>query len=120
MITIYFRKCFILLLLGVSSIFCFAQKNKQGWITLFNGKDLSNWDTWLRAANMTGYNDHEMIGPPQPHIGLNNDPLKVFTVNDGLLRISGEVWGAITTKKEYGNYHLRFEVKWGEKIFSKG
>src|SRR4029079_8778020 len=28
---------------------------------------------------------------------------------------SGEVLGAITTREEYGNYQLRFEVKWGEK-----
>lgn len=108
---------FLLLVTHVMGIFAFGQKQKNNWKTLFNGKDVSNWDTWLRATNMTGYSDHEMIGPPQPPIGLNKDPLNVFTVKDGILRISGEVWGAITTKEVYGNYHLRFVTKWGEKKY---
>lgn len=98
-------------------ICAFSFGQKQNWKPLFNGKNLTNWDTWLRATNMTGYSKDEMIGPPQPPIGLNNDPLKVFTVENGILRISGEIWGAITTKEEYGNYHLRFTTKWGEKKY---
>jgi len=114
---IYSKKYFLLAMICMGSILCFSQKQKQEWKSLFNGKDLSNWDTWMRAPNMTGYNDSDRIGPIQPMIGLNNDPLKVFTVHDGILHISGEVWGAITTKKEYGNYHLRFVTKWGEKKY---
>lgn len=113
----FYRIMLLLLVTNMMSIFAFAQKQKNNWKTLFNGKDLSNWDTWLRATNMTGYSDDEMIGPPQPSIGLNKDPLNVFTVKDGILRISGEVWGAITTKEVYGNYHLRFVTKWGEKKY---
>ena len=113
----FYRIMLLLLVTNVMGIFTFAQKQKNSWKTLFNGKDLSNWDTWLRATNMTGYSDDEMIGPPQPPIGLNKDPLNVFTVKDGILRISGEVWGAITTKEIYGNYHLRFVTKWGEKKY---
>lgn len=113
----FLRIMFLLLVTSVMSNFAFGQKQKNNWKTLFNGKDLSNWDTWLRATNMTGYSDDEMIGPPQPPIGLNKDPLNVFTVKDGILRISGEVWGAITTKEVYGNYHLRFVTKWGEKKY---
>ena len=30
------------------------------------------------------------------------------------IRISGEIYGALTTRAEYENYHLRFEFKWGE------
>lgn len=114
----YFRKSFFLLVLIACATTGYAQKkNKGGWEQLFNGKDLSNWDTWLRAPNMTGYSDDERIGPEQPNIGLNNDPYNVFTVKDGIINISGEIWGAITTKKEYGNYHLRFVTKWGEKKY---
>jgi hypothetical protein len=64
-------------------------------IPLFNGKDLSGLYTWLRDTNY-------------------NDPRRVFSVDQGILRISGEVPGYIATKKEYRDYHLILEYKWGE------
>ena len=52
-------------------------------------------------------------------IGVDTDPTRVFSVvhADGApaIRISGEIYGALTTREEFDNYHLRFEVKWGEK-----
>jgi hypothetical protein len=76
--------------------------------SLFNGKDLTGWDTWL--------------GKPfkgDKAVGLNTDPQKVYTVVavDGqpAIRISGEVFGALTTKDEFENYHFKLEFKWGEK-----
>jgi len=78
------------------------------WTPLFNGKDLSGWDTWLGKP----------FKGTEP-VGLNTDPQKVYTVVDvdgkPAIRISGEVFGAITSKEEYGNYHLKLEFKWGEK-----
>ncbi|MBX3238631.1 MAG: DUF1080 domain-containing protein [Chitinophagaceae bacterium] len=101
-------------------IICFLQQDAiaqgKGWTQLFNGKDLTGWDTYLRATNMSGYVEDPDL-PYQPPIGLNNDPLNVFTVKDGVLRISGEIWGAITSKRAYSNYHLRFETKWGEQKY---
>lgn len=86
---------------------------------MFNGKDLKGWDTYLRATNIIGYVEDPNL-KYEPPIGLNNDPLKVFAINNGILRISGEAWGAITSQKSYSNYHLRFETKWGEqKYFPK-
>ncbi len=88
-----------------------GQTNRQ--TELFNGKDLTGWDTY--------------IGPPLDDagkkisdvpIGLNNDPNHVFTVveKDGekIIRISGENWGAISTIKEYADFHLQLQFKWGE------
>jgi len=75
-------------------------------IVLFNGKDLTNFYTYLGSP-----------GKGEPKLGKNNDPKGVFTVKDGLLRISGEVFGAITTEKEYENYVLVVEFKWGEQTF---
>lgn len=63
---------------------------------LFNHNNLEGWYTFLKDR------------------GRNNDPLKVFTVEDGILHISGEEWGCITTEEEYGNYHLIAEFKWGD------
>jgi hypothetical protein len=74
----------------------------EGWEPLFNGRDIVGWDTWL--------------GKPY---GLNSDPKGVFSVvqvdGSSAIRISGEVYGALTTRAEYENYHLRFEFKWGER-----
>jgi len=84
------------------------ESEEDGWIQLFNGRDLEGWDVWLGKPR----------GQKKP-IGLNNDTKKVFTVveMDGnpAIRISGEVPGAITSKKEFEDYHLRVEFKWGEK-----
>ena len=90
---------------------------------LFNGKDLSGWDTYLRPPEPTSKvkglkkEDGKYIGP----IGLNKDPLNVFTVveEDGApaIRISGEVFGALTTEQEYGDYHFSVEFKWGKQKF---
>jgi hypothetical protein len=50
--------------------------------------------------------------------GRDTDPKQVFTVQDGVLRISGEEWGCITTKEEYENYRLVVEFKWGDEAFA--
>jgi hypothetical protein len=69
-------------------------------IKLFNGKDLANFYTYLRG------------------VGKNKDEKGVFTVKDGMIRVSGELFGAITTEKEYENYHLVTEFKWGTKTWA--
>jgi len=66
-------------------------------IELFNGKDLAGWYTVLDK------------------VGINKDPEAVFKVEDALLCISGKTFGYICTEKEYENYHLTVEFKWGEK-----
>ncbi|QJD79912.1 3-keto-disaccharide hydrolase [Spirosoma rhododendri] len=75
------------------------------WTSLFNGKSLAGWDMYLRQPE----------GTNQPPYGLNNDPLHVFTVADGAIRASGQLWGGISTWHEYDNYHLRLDVRWGTK-----
>ncbi len=104
-----------LLATGLFSEFLFssAQTQNTGWQNLFNGKDLKAWDSYMRPANMMGYNNKQ--DTPEPPIGLNNDPYKVFTVENGMIHISGQIWGAITSKQEYSNYHIRFQTKWGGK-----
>jgi hypothetical protein len=50
-------------------------------------------------------------------IGLNKDPHHVFSVvkdgSENVIRISGEDVGAITSKKEFENYHLQLQFRWG-------
>jgi hypothetical protein len=107
--TFFYFICFIILALTTTKLF--AQNNKQ--VALFNGKDLNGWNTY--------------IGPPLDDagkklsdipVGLNNDPKHVFTIvqQDGekVIRISGENWGCIYTLKEYADFHLQLQFKWGK------
>jgi hypothetical protein len=92
------------------------------WTPLFNGRDLASWDTFLgkphKATDVPGHMRNAQ-GEYDAVIGVNRDPTAVFSVVpvDGApaIRISGEIYGALTTRLEYENYHLRFEFKWGEK-----
>ena len=68
-------------------------------LPLFNGKDITGFDTLLEKQ------------------GINHDPDKVFQVENRVLHISGKEFGGLVTKKEYGNYYLRAEFKWGEKTY---
>jgi hypothetical protein len=73
-------------------------------VKLFNGKNLSNWETYVNPTS------------PQPSEAL----FGIVKLNDeNLLRITGEVNASLATKKEYENYHLRMVFKWGEKVFKQ-
>lgn len=78
------------------------------WRSLFNGRDFTGWDKYLAA----------LPGTEKP-LGWNSDPRNVFTIvnEDGApaIRVSGEIYGSITTQTQYTNFHLRLEFKWGPK-----
>jgi hypothetical protein len=96
---------------------------ENGWTPLWNGTDLDGWTTWMRepepSSQVPGLKrdaDGEYTAP----IGSGRDPLKVFTVVDNVdgqpaIRISGEVFGELRTKRSFENYHLKLQFKWGEK-----
>jgi hypothetical protein len=104
---------FIPVLLLCAVALAFTGPSKKGhWKQLFNGKDLSAWDTYIGP-------DLDDSGKPitgMP-VGLNNDPRHVFTVvadnGENVIRVSGQNWGAIVTKNEFENYHLQLQFKWG-------
>lgn len=91
-----------------------ASSQRSEWRVLFNGKDLSGWDTYIGSVFDSVTN--EKTGSP---IGLNNDPVGVFSVvnedSQAALRISGQHFGGISTQEEFQNYHLKLEFKWGQK-----
>jgi len=68
-------------------------------IFAFNGKDLAGFYTYLR--------EHKYA-----------DPARVFTVHDGMIHISGEEFGGLTTRDEFQDYHLIAEWKWGERTWA--
>ncbi len=84
-----------------------AEKPAEEWTPLFNGKDLTGWYTFLQVH------------------GKNSDPDKVITIANNEIHLykhakDGDkvVMGYIGTEKEYGDYHLRFQYRWGEKKFA--
>jgi len=99
-----------------------ASPAEEGWKPLLNGKDISGWETWLarphRSSVFEGLAKNDK-GDYIEALGLDRDPHQNFSivVEDGrpALRISGEVFGGISTKEEFENYHFRAEFKWGQK-----
>lgn len=68
-------------------------------IRLFNGKNLTNFYTWLVDHK---YEDHDLV----------------FSVADQIdgapaIRVSGQRYGAFITKQQYANYRLIVEFRWG-------
>ena len=95
-------------------VFIFSScSSGQKWKPLFNGKDLTGWDTYLGPRYDTTLKKFDTTPG-----GLNNDPSKVFSVvkdgNINVIRISGEHFGGISTTSEFGNYHLQLQFRWGE------
>ncbi len=65
---------------------------------LFNGTDLSGWTTWLVDTKL-------------------QDPHGVYSVRDGMIRISGDGFGYLSTDRAYKDYRLVVELKWGTQNF---
>jgi hypothetical protein len=83
-----------------------SASNPERWDRLFNGRNLDGWYTFL-----------------QKH-GKNRDPDRVITIEENMIHLykdapdgSEVVMGYIATEKEYGDYHLRFQLRWGTKKF---
>jgi len=92
------------------------------WNNLLD-QNLTQWDKFIGvphySVNIPGYPTGDgMNGTP---VGLNNDPLDVFKVvmENGIpvLHISGQIYGGLSTKQEFGNYHFKAEFKWGTRKF---
>jgi hypothetical protein len=79
-----------------SELTVLLQKKKT---SLFNGKNLDGWYSFLNSK------------------GKNNDPEKVFAIENGLLHISGKEFGYISTNKAYSNFVFAVEYKWGTKKY---
>src|SRR5687767_11245229 len=69
-----------------------ADDAADGWVKLFNGRDLTGWTTFL-----------------DPRV-KDADPAKVWTIKDGVIHCAGKPSGYLLTEKEYGDYVLR--VQW--------
>jgi 3-keto-disaccharide hydrolase len=111
------------LLVAAALLSLAAAPQPSGWRTLWNGKNLDGWTTWMQAPSPTSDVPglkRDDAGKYLESIGSGRDPLKVFTVAEDVdgrsaIRISGEVFGELRTKESFKDYHLKFQFKWGEK-----
>ncbi|MDQ7817396.1 MAG: DUF1080 domain-containing protein [Melioribacteraceae bacterium] len=93
----------------------FPQKpDTEKWVGLFNGKDLSGWSSFLST-----------VDKEEPFL-INEDPQKIFQVIGNELHFykdqneSDKVpEGYLYTTKEYSDFRLRLEYKWGTKKFAQ-
>jgi hypothetical protein len=77
-----------------------AKNQKNGNISLFNGKDLNNWVFKLK----------------DPAI----NPATIFTVQKGVIHISGDPFGYMRTKEIYSDYKLHVEWRWPVEATNSG
>ena len=78
----------------------FAQKNKPGWIRLFNGKDLNNWTVKI---------NHHITG---------EDSAKTFRVEEGIIKVRYDKYGVFNDQfghlyynTPFSYYHLKFDYR---------
>jgi hypothetical protein len=113
----------LLSLIVVSSFIHPISAEESEWTDLLDPQ-LSQWELWMGVPHTSvkglpdGTPQHDNYNKGIP-LGLNNDPKKVFSVieEEGkpVLKITGEIYGGLTTLAEYGDYHFSCEVKFGDK-----
>jgi len=83
--------------------------------SLFNGVDFSGWDRYL------GKPSHDPKADELP-LGIDNDPRGVYSIvmvdGEPAIRISGEIWGSLISQREFCNFKLHAQFKWGSAVFS--
>lgn len=77
-----------------------AACTKENKVMLFNGEDLSNWNSVLFDSTA--------------------NPAEVFQVKDGIIHVSGVPNGYIITKELYSNYKLHVEWRWAAEPVNSG
>lgn len=81
----------VALLLGISAS---AADEVKEPVKLFNGKDFTGWKKFLAKG----------------------DPNEIWSVKDGVIVCEGSVPGYLITEKDYSNYVLELEWRWGKKV----
>lgn len=100
------KNLLLLLSICILSVSSFAQKS------LFNGKNLKNWDIYL-GSPIAGFEElANKATPESTYQVINVDGQK-------MIHVSGDINASLATKAEYENYHIRLEFKWGEKVYGK-
>jgi hypothetical protein len=79
------------ILAGAAAVNTYAAADDDGFVSLFNGKDLAGWKTLLAGKE---------------------DPGKTFFVKNGIIIVGGNPAGYFYTDKSFKNYVLRFDWRY--------
>src|ERR1051325_11654036 len=101
--TAFSRTCALAAALGAVLVWsgCKVSAPKGSRVVhLLNHRDLSAFYSFLKG------------------FGVDKDPDHVFTLTNGMLRISGQHYGYLATKEtNFANYKLVAEFKWGQQTW---
>jgi hypothetical protein len=89
------------------------------FLSVANAAQEGNWKPLFSGTNLDGLYIHLGGGKKK-----NEDPDHLVQIHDGMIHMykdaeqgSKQAAGYISTEKEYADYHLRFQYKWGDKRF---
>ena len=109
-----------LLLLGLALLLSSCRQD-EGWQSLLDS-DLSHWRVYQSYQHTNDFRGRAPVdadGEKIPPIGYDKNLYDLFTVEeqDGepVLHVSGETYGCVISNQSYRNYHLRLQVKFGQK-----
>ncbi|HTJ52663.1 MAG TPA: family 16 glycoside hydrolase [Cyclobacteriaceae bacterium] len=115
-------KLFIVCLLVSFQLFSQSKKEPESKPENLLDDKLDYWYKWIGVphTSVTGLPTGTPTGDGMNGIPLGrNDFKNVFSAitldGEKVLRATGEIYGGLTTKKEYENYHLHLKYKWGKK-----
>jgi hypothetical protein len=111
----------IILLIVIALPFESSVFAAQEWTPLLD-KNLSQWRMYLSYRHKQGYDGKvpkNEKGESIPPIGYDKNINNVFTVIEEnkhlVLKVTGEIYGCVFTRQDFENYHLKLQVKWGDK-----
>lgn len=128
-------KLFLGLSLFIYSSFVMSTINERREWTPMLDENLSQWDVFLSYRHQEGYNGEipknkhgKEIAPigllesPKEHgvysVEMNNSTANSTDSATPILKVSGEIYGGLTSKKSYRNYRFKLKFKWGDKIYN--
>jgi|GEM_PF-850679 len=78
------------------------------WAPLFDGASLAGWERFL-GPEPAGFDE------------LDPDPRRVFSVvpvdGEPAIRVNGLLWGGLMSTRQFEDYHLRLEYRWGRSVW---
>lgn len=108
------------LLLGLALLLSSCSQD-EGWQSLLDS-DLSHWRVYQSYQHTNDFRGRAPVdenGEKIPPIGYDKNLYDLFTVSEEagepVLRVSGETYGCVISNQSYRNYHLRLQVKFGQK-----
>ena len=114
-------KHFYYLVAAFMALMLSSCSSNEGWQSLLD-KDLSHWriyQSYQHTNDFRGRAPVDEAGEKIPPIGYDKNLYDLFTVteeaDEPVLRVSGETYGCVISNDSYRNYHLRLQVKFGQK-----